>query len=275
MAEFRFFRIIFMSLSLIALSACSFLHRPEGDEQNISAEAIPLVVPAEYSDDYERLILEKKKKMLEKLRALKAEQEETNRLIAEAEKENALIKENRTPAADSAQSASVNSVEVPSVALGKTHTIQYIVKEGDTLMKIAFQVFGDLNRWKEIYELNQNKIQNPNVLVRGTIFTIQVFNEKKIAKNGNPYLIQRGDTLGRISTWVYGTVARWKSLWHQNAELIHDPNRIYAGFNLYYTGKKKIKPTLPTRTLATESLSDDVKAEIPKRVVPYRQPDLK
>lgn len=51
---------------------------------------------------------------------------------------------------------------------------------------------------------------------------------------GNPYLIRTGDTLGGISKQVYATVKKWKLLWDNNRPLIKDPNKIYAGFTLYY-----------------------------------------
>jgi hypothetical protein len=55
-----------------------------------------------------------------------------------------------------------------------------------------------------------------------------------IERNGERYLIKGGDTLGTISNEVYGTTAKWRKLWDNNRQLIHNPNRIYAGFYLYY-----------------------------------------
>lgn len=112
--------------------------------------------------------------------------------------------------------------------------IEYRVKEGDTLMKIAFEVFGDLTRWREIHDLNKEWIGDPNVLTKGTRLRIKVFNVRTVSRNGEAYLIKRGDTLRRISQWVYGTVEKWKKLWENNRELISDPNRIFAGFKLYF-----------------------------------------
>ena len=46
--------------------------------------------------------------------------------------------------------------------------------------------------------------------------------------------LRTGDTLGKISNNVYGTFSKWQSIWNNNRPLIKDPNKIYAGFTLYY-----------------------------------------
>jgi nucleoid-associated protein YgaU len=43
----------------------------------------------------------------------------------------------------------------------------YTVKAGDTLGKIAQELYGDGSRWTEIYEANKAKIANPNVIEVG------------------------------------------------------------------------------------------------------------
>lgn len=40
----------------------------------------------------------------------------------------------------------------------------YVVKAGDSLSKIAKELLGDANRWKEIYEANKDTIKDPNTL---------------------------------------------------------------------------------------------------------------
>ena len=119
--------------------------------------------------------------------------------------------------------------------------IDYRVKEGDTLMKIAFEVFGDLTRWREIHDLNKEVVSDPNVLTKGTRLRIKVFGVRTVSRNGEAYLIKRGDTLHKISQWVYGTFTQWKKLWDNNRELIRDPNRIFAGFKLYFVREQDPK----------------------------------
>ena len=50
----------------------------------------------------------------------------------------------------------------------------YIIKEGDTLQKIAEDptIYGDRNKWKLIYEANKEKIKDPDKLTPGTVIVI-------------------------------------------------------------------------------------------------------
>ncbi len=43
----------------------------------------------------------------------------------------------------------------------------YVVKAGDSLSKIAKEVYGDAARWTEIYEANRATIKDPNVIEVG------------------------------------------------------------------------------------------------------------
>jgi nucleoid-associated protein YgaU len=46
-------------------------------------------------------------------------------------------------------------------------TMKYVVKSGDTLSKIAKELYGDGNRWREIFEANKDQIENPNLIRPG------------------------------------------------------------------------------------------------------------
>ncbi|MBS1959422.1 MAG: LysM peptidoglycan-binding domain-containing protein [Bdellovibrionales bacterium] len=118
--------------------------------------------------------------------------------------------------------------------------MSYQVRKGDTLMKIAFENYGDLYRWREIYEANRDQIQDPNHVPPGTELTLNGAGMVTIERNGEQYLIKHGDTLGTISNDVYGTSRKWKRLWENNRQLIKDPNKIYAGFYLYYQPDGKL-----------------------------------
>ena len=43
----------------------------------------------------------------------------------------------------------------------------YVVKPGDSLSKIAKELYDDAQRWPEIYEANRDKIDNPNLIHPG------------------------------------------------------------------------------------------------------------
>ena len=48
----------------------------------------------------------------------------------------------------------------------------YTVKSGDTLSKIAKQMYGDAAQWKRIHEANRAKIPNPDLIHPGDELTI-------------------------------------------------------------------------------------------------------
>lgn len=133
-----------------------------------------------------------------------------------------------------------DDVASSSTGDGESHTVQ----RGETLMKIAFEAYGDLYKWRTIYEANRDKIQDPNLITTGTVLTIPKSSDvASNSRNGEKYQIKRGDTLGTISKDVYGTPTKWKKIWDNNREQIKDPNRIFAGFYLYYVPEDQMQGT--------------------------------
>lgn len=144
--------------------------------------------------------------------------------------------ENRVPASPEAP-----AVPAPEVAGGDG--VSYTVQKGDTLMKISWEQYGDLFRWREIYALNKAKIADPNHVPPGTVLQIAGQGRSPASAmehTGEQYLIMNGDTLGKISGKVYGSKDKWKMIWENNKRLIRDPNKIYAGFYLYYVPESKM-----------------------------------
>ncbi len=109
---------------------------------------------------------------------------------------------------------------------------KYTVKSGDTLMLIAFSLYGNHLKWRDIAKLNG---VNYLELIVGMTLKYRVphtpFNYRP---RGTPYLIRNGDTLGTISNTVYNTNKRWRDIWNNNREIIYNPNLIFAGFTIYY-----------------------------------------
>lgn len=120
-------------------------------------------------------------------------------------------------------------------------TVSYVVKLGDTLMKIAFEKYANYLRWKDIYKINKNKISAPERMKVGTELTIKNVKYVYIQRDGQPYLIRKMDTLKSISKKLYGTSDRWEDIWKNNPQLIRNPKKIYAGFTLYYQKPDKLK----------------------------------
>lgn len=111
----------------------------------------------------------------------------------------------------------------------------YKVQKGETLMQIAFKVYGNIAKWKDIKNMNSKKFTSNTSLRAGTELKYLapaspfVWNPE-----GTPYLIKTGETLGTISNTVYSTPKKWKDIWENNKPLITNPNVIFAGFTLYY-----------------------------------------
>lgn len=141
-------------------------------------------------------------------------------------------------------------------AKGKSGTVRYKVKPGDTLMKISFAHYANVYRWREIYRANRAKIADYNRLVNGTILEIHGVTYVVITRNGKPYLIRWGDTLGKISAKVYGTKEFWRELWKNNPELIKNPNKIYADFKLYYRPISTLQKPVENRNPASSTESN-------------------
>jgi len=113
----------------------------------------------------------------------------------------------------------------------------YIVRAGDTLAKIAQQIYGDTEKWREMAELTS--LKNPNHVRPGDV-VYYTLSEKTLAfataYEGTPRMevkVQTGDTLSAIAQRVYGSPMDWKSIWRQNAELIN-PDKLEVGQTLVY-----------------------------------------
>lgn len=60
--------------------------------------------------------------------------------------------------------------------------MKYVVKSGDTLSKIAKDLYGDGNRWREIFEANKEQIENPNLIRPGWELLIPGLEDKEEEK---------------------------------------------------------------------------------------------
>jgi nucleoid-associated protein YgaU len=111
----------------------------------------------------------------------------------------------------------------------------YTVKKNETLMLIAFKLYGDYERWKELATHNRTSLKGNTNLAAGMKLQYLAPAEEFVWNpQGIPYLIRTGDTLGGISKQVYTTEKKWKLIWDNNRPLIKNPNRIFAGFTIHY-----------------------------------------
>ena len=110
----------------------------------------------------------------------------------------------------------------------------YTVNKHDTLMKIAFKIYGDYEKWRMLKKLNADKVGPNNLIIDGANLVYPAPDTQFIQNtNGNPYFIKHGDTLMSISRTAYGTEIYWKAIWKNNIPLIKNPHNIFSGFVIY------------------------------------------
>lgn len=112
--------------------------------------------------------------------------------------------------------------------------LEYQPKKGQTLMLIAFEIYGDYRKWKDLYELNKESLDENFDLSQRPLLKYRRPASPYHAPEGNPYLVKTGDSLSKISKKVYGSWKQWPSIYQNNKRQIRFPNLIFAGFTLYY-----------------------------------------
>ncbi len=94
-----------------------------------------------------------------------------------AEVEETMIPYTGTPPADAQQVSENKYVEETKEKVEsqvKVSTREYVIKEGDSLWKIAQKELGNGNRWEYLYEFNKDRIKNPKKLKAGKTIIIPV-----------------------------------------------------------------------------------------------------
>lgn len=141
----------------------------------------------------------------------------------------------------------------------------YHVQSNETLMLIAFKLYGDYSRWKEIAMMNKDKLNGSTLISPGMDLK---YSSAGSGFSWNPpgkqHVVQNGDTLSLISNHYYGTLKKWHLIWDNNKPLIKDPNKIFIGFTLYVPeeGMRDVasipaSPVAETQNTATPAASTD------------------
>ena len=140
-------------------------------------------------------------------------------------------------------------------------SVYRVQDDNETLMMIAFKIYGDYMKWKEIAALNKEMFDHRYVIKKGMMLKFKVpQTEFKWVPQGEPYLIGRGETLSIISNKVYDTYHKWKKIWHNNRPMIRDPDKIFAGFTIYYV-PEAVKDG-PVPSLAKQNSDSEVNSEV-------------
>ena len=111
----------------------------------------------------------------------------------------------------------------------------------ETLMLIAYKIYGDYSLWRVLADLNQDVLGggidvHPGMLLR---YYVPVEGYSFIPE-GNPFLVRKGHSLSLISDLVYRDWRRWKEIYSHNQPFIKNSNLIYEGSTLFYVPDSKV-----------------------------------
>ena len=150
-----------------------------------------------------------------------------------------------TPQLGSADTAPVlaESAPVPTgvSASPATAIIDYTVKRGDSLWRIAERMLGEGGRYREIVDLNREVLHGrPDFIVAGTVLKVpQEADSSATDHTVKEYEVQPGDTLSEIAETQLGDPLRYPDLFqasrdtiqHNGAHLTH-PDLIKPGWTI-------------------------------------------
>lgn len=112
----------------------------------------------------------------------------------------------------------------------------YTVVRGDSFSSIARDQLGDRARFRELYELNRDRVRSIDLLPLGTELRLPpdaVVPDAPApgpsAPSLVPYTVQRGDTLSGIAASRLGTVKRMDDILRANPDVIKDKDRLRVG----------------------------------------------
>lgn len=225
----KFLQVILV-LSLMTTVACSKKIKPDTEESIPQADTS--AVAATTDSDLIVQADEEKSLLSDELQELKTQEPSQEMNVVQAEQPQNVVQE------EPAKQIDIQETDVEKVSLAG-EIGEYKVEKGETLMMIAFKIYGDYSKWREIANMNPKA---KSAVAKGMVLKFKAPAEKFVWNPaGEPYLIKKGDTLGSVSHERYGTPRKWKKVWENNKPLIKNPNLIFAGFTLY---------TLPENQLA-------------------------
>jgi nucleoid-associated protein YgaU len=194
-----------LGVILLGLIACSSGDKKKQEEESLSSDVEKSMADSEGEEIFAEIELE---------------EEETAPGVTE------MVEEDTVVVSEGPKREIVSKVTIKELG-------DYQVKKGDTLLYIAFKIYGDYRKWRQVLSVNPGL--NPGNIMAGMIIRYEIPMEKfNYNPQGVGHLIVRGETLGTISMLHYGTSKRWKDIHRNNQDMIMNPDLIFAGFTLYY-----------------------------------------
>lgn len=142
------------------------------------------------------------------------------------------------PAPETATIAdTVTLVEEDGQMVPESLPLKHTVMAGDDLWHISEKYYESGYNWVDIAQ--ENNLSNANLIAAGQELTIPRVAVKVSTKmtadtqadsiSAEEYLVQKGDSLWKISVRAYSDGYAWNKIWEANKELIPNPNIIEPG----------------------------------------------
>lgn len=140
------------------------------------------------------------------------------------------------------------STPVPTATTAKREqaTVDYAVKRGDSLWKIADRLLGDGARYKEIVELNRGVLNGrPDFIVSGTVLKVphDLAATDEDGRTSEAYVVGTGDTLSEIAADELGDPTRYPEIFAASQSTVQpdgahlvDPDLIRPGWEVTIPG---------------------------------------
>lgn len=136
-------------------------------------------------------------------------------------------------------------VPTATPVVAKPSTIDYTVKRGDSLWRIAERLLDDGGRYTEIVELNREVLNGrPDFIISGTVLKVPHEAEvPAVDRLAEEYGVQPGDTLSEIAETKLGDRLRYPELFEASQDTIQrngarltDPDLIQPGWRITIPG---------------------------------------
>jgi nucleoid-associated protein YgaU len=171
----------------------------------------------------------------------------------------------------------------------ETPTVEYTVRRGDSLWKIAEENLGDGMRYREIVVLNHDVLPaNPDFIDPGLVLRLPSDGESAIEKTEEPrtketYVVEPGDTLWDIAEDNLGEGERYPEVFEASRDTVQpdeqhltDPDLIRPGWELTIPGTDDDSPVVEPPVIAHPPVAPSGKHLEPdpvEKTPPVERPD--